>query len=586
MLKKLFVFFGAVACLFSVSLSPIQQYKNNLNNETLQALKTDNEDIKNIQNAKSTKNGFEWVNVLNNFTFGPNGEVFYFNTIYNKSYYIFDLASDDTYIFNLNYNTPYTGVSVVNSITFVSNVSNIIYCYRSNTHLNTCVFAYGSIGDFEYNNGYLINSSIKEPSKDYFNQVLLLYYNGSVFTGDLIDYYNSLTNDYNSLVNEYNSLETNYNALTTSYNELMTNFNNLNDKYNNAVEKYTSLKKEYYNNVGDLFLSNKDLFNYAYTNNETYKKYYDFYNNLSKADKSWYDVYLGTGWTFTFDFYSSLLNDYITKLKNDYDNLYNSVNIWSNVGVTYSLYDIYNKNYYIENEDLQDINNCQKLGYVSYSSNYGKVSFNPTALIERYNNLYIDNDNSRVQIELTFNFVNFGVSGANYLSFDISNLTSDFTCYDSTNTMIYNTSYDTPTMSVFNVPKNALSETSIFKVLAIRKYDCGNIDMTINNYVNTMFQNGYNESLTKIETLQNQITSLNNTLKDKQETITSLQNQIDIYNQNGFYSFNDLMWGIATTPFGVLSSVFNVNILGVNVWLVVSGLISALLIVWLIKKLM
>ena len=67
--------------------------------------------------------------------------------------------------------------------------------------------------------------------------------------------------------------------------------------------------------------------------------------------------------------------------------------------------------------------------------------------------------------------------------------------------------------------------------------------------------------------------------------IQRLQDQIDSL-ASGEVSFNSLFWGIGAVPFGILSSILNFNILGVNIFGLLTGLLTALIVIWLFKRLL
>lgn len=93
-------------------------------------------------------------------------------------------------------------------------------------------------------------------------------------------------------------------------------------------------------------------------------------------------------------------------------------------------------------------------------------------------------------------------------------------------------------------------------------------ETTTTNIQDIMYN--YTETLTYYN---NEITKLNN-------KITQLQTQIKHQDTN-FYTLID---GVVTAPITFLSNIFNVEILGVNIWLLISGLFSGLLVILILKK--
>ena len=105
--------------------------------------------------------------------------------------------------------------------------------------------------------------------------------------------------------------------------------------------------------------------------------------------------------------------------------------------------------------------------------------------------------------------------------------------------------------------------------------------------------------------IQNSIDSLNRENSSLRDEISSLEddlaqsqadyNSLDVnyqfllgqYNtllNQTDYSFSELFWSISAVPFGVLTSAFNVNVLGVNLAGIITGLFTAMLLIWLFKK--
>lgn len=100
----------------------------------------------------------------------------------------------------------------------------------------------------------------------------------------------------------------------------------------------------------------------------------------------------------------------------------------------------------------------------------------------------------------------------------------------------------------------------------------------LNRRLNQLLQENANLTANNNE-LINEINSLNNTIRYYQEQINQITAQ-------GGYRFDNLFWSIASVPFGVLVSTFNVNVLGFNIASVITGTLTALLLIWLIKKFM
>lgn len=91
-----------------------------------------------------------------------------------------------------------------------------------------------------------------------------------------------------------------------------------------------------------------------------------------------------------------------------------------------------------------------------------------------------------------------------------------------------------------------------------------------------------------ITSLQSNISNLNNIISQLQNTITNQQNTINRQAQQirDFNNYNapQLIWTIASTPFESFKQIWNVDFLGLNLANFFIGLISALIIIYIIKK--
>lgn len=103
---------------------------------------------------------------------------------------------------------------------------------------------------------------------------------------------------------------------------------------------------------------------------------------------------------------------------------------------------------------------------------------------------------------------------------------------------------------------------------------------------NSNLRNEINDLKLENQNLQNIINQLNSNISSMQNTINYLNEQIKLYNENGGYRFDNLFWSIASVPFGVLVSTFNVDVLGFNIGSIITGTITAFLLIWLLKKFM
>lgn len=96
------------------------------------------------------------------------------------------------------------------------------------------------------------------------------------------------------------------------------------------------------------------------------------------------------------------------------------------------------------------------------------------------------------------------------------------------------------------------------------------------------YNNLSNSSLDDISSLEDEIVSLNNQIAQLQARIQSQQSIID--NMNNGVNFNQLVWTIASVPFDTFTTIWNVDFLGVNIASVITGLLTGLILIWLLKK--
>lgn len=118
--------------------------------------------------------------------------------------------------------------------------------------------------------------------------------------------------------------------------------------------------------------------------------------------------------------------------------------------------------------------------------------------------------------------------------------------------------------------------------IGVKSLESGyNIKLSIGNLYSQGFENGYiagqNSNSDYINTLLNNIQNLQNQNND-------LLAQVKDLSDNNI-SFINLFMGISNIPGNIMSSMLNFEILGINLLGVVTGLLSALLLIWLIKKL-
>lgn len=91
-------------------------------------------------------------------------------------------------------------------------------------------------------------------------------------------------------------------------------------------------------------------------------------------------------------------------------------------------------------------------------------------------------------------------------------------------------------------------------------------------------EQGFNVTINQ---LKNQITSLNVQITQKDNTIEAQARQIRDLQE---YSAPQLIWTIASTPFDSFKQIWNVDLLGLNIANFAIGLLSALIFIYILKK--
>ena len=93
-----------------------------------------------------------------------------------------------------------------------------------------------------------------------------------------------------------------------------------------------------------------------------------------------------------------------------------------------------------------------------------------------------------------------------------------------------------------------------------------------------------NQLQTQINALKNENIAKTNTIEQLNKTIKSLEEQINVLSKNDSL-VSALFWNIGVAPYTILSSMFNFEIGGINIFVTVTSIVSIIVIIWLIKKL-
>lgn len=149
------------------------------------------------------------------------------------------------------------------------------------------------------------------------------------------------------------------------------------------------------------------------------------------------------------------------------------------------------------------------------------------------------------------------------------------------NEMIYNGGDDINFSFIVNEENLAFNKMEIEGIYAP---DYINFEFNM-SYDGASYQKGYDEAYKEVyhwkttyETLENQYLTLN----------SNYENLLQQYNQlaRGEYTFENLFWSVGSVPMAFIMQGFNVNVLGMNIAAIITGLLTALLVIWIIKKLL
>lgn len=140
--------------------------------------------------------------------------------------------------------------------------------------------------------------------------------------------------------------------------------------------------------------------------------------------------------------------------------------------------------------------------------------------------------------------------------------------------------------NVYNTYYNSLNQTAKDELCYIT-FDTYTYS---NDYLNG-YDNGYNDAINsqnsvitdltrQVTDLSNNIDGLNNVITQQQNIIQNLQLQLDQSNQN----FKGFFFTVADIPFRTIGNVLGFEVFGVNLFQFFIGVITALGMIWLIKK--
>lgn len=99
----------------------------------------------------------------------------------------------------------------------------------------------------------------------------------------------------------------------------------------------------------------------------------------------------------------------------------------------------------------------------------------------------------------------------------------------------------------------------------------------------TTKNNEYNSLYEDYTTMQTDLNYVTNNYSNLQQNYNHLQQQYNDLATNE-YTFENLFWSVGSVPMAFLMQSFNVNVLGINIRAIITGLITAIIVIWIIKK--
>lgn len=128
---------------------------------------------------------------------------------------------------------------------------------------------------------------------------------------------------------------------------------------------------------------------------------------------------------------------------------------------------------------------------------------------------------------------------------------------------------------IYNVEFNFVSPDSATMIFANSNYSLG-FQSGFNKGYNVSYNNlsdVINNLNSQVSTLTNNYNNLNSQYETLSTNYATLLDQYNLISQND-YTFSELFWSISAVPFGVLTSTFNVNVMGVNLALSYNRLVN------------
>lgn len=405
-----------------------------------------------------------------------------------------------------------------------------------------------------YSNRIIIkNIDFVDNSKIGLSQYYETYY------GQIEDNYNDLLEDYNTLEDNYEDLENDYNRLDSSYESLSSEYNDLQDEYNELLNNYSNIDNSLLSIlVGNNYFtkSNINFYNTSLTDNVYPTPSGSLHNSTyftSVDSSSLFDNILYTNIAL-----SKLLNTQAVIFgDNGVPDIYTDKFSYITISPSYLM--PYALKHYVGNAD----STLHLLAYDYYQWN------EPNEVMAKYINISIV---SSIDLTISVNLIN---QDGSITYMPISRNT------DTQNYEIAFNGDDSRIVRDIFIECKYLNNTWVTAEQVI-----SNINYVNDNNYTIGFNNGYDSGVTdmrtEVDNLNNQLLQANSQITDMQLQINALNEQISSFSSD--YGINNMLWTIGSTPFESFKQIWNVNLFGVNISRAITGFITAIIVLFVVKK--
>ena len=239
--------------------------------------------------------------------------------------------------------------------------------------------------------------------------------------------------------------------------------------------------------------------------------------------------------------------------------------------------------------------------YDLLTSNYNTTIYLATSnVVDTQSNLSFENINGFNMINTKYPSANSSTSALNrevitYTTNTIKTINSNMALYMKYNNATTRINFNLNNVTQFSflstsTPTIINNDLNVYKFTDEIQFDAIEI---FNNYIGSKTETpfyftilnaneraynlGYNDAIQKYNELDIEYQQLLSNYTSLEQMYNSLA--------EGQYTFESLFWSIGSVPMAVLLQTFNVNVLGMNIRAIITGFLTALVVIWLIKRL-